>query len=327
MVVKEETTPGTFAAPATDEHVIRIHNIEFTPELTMDDEGSKYANGIHAEDQSILTTQAGTLTFEAKCISGATDATAPGFFTLAKMCGCDTIAFTTTGIGLVRRQAYDDNTFSCVIYDKELGGSSPVTTQYQFAGCIGNMTVSASINGVWMAKFTVKGKIIDFVDGSAVVLNAPGTRVAQNFLSTDCTIHSTASFVSEWEFDLGNEVQPVYASVDGTGISHYVITSSKPRFSANPLAVKQATTDWLSKLQTNTVPFGPVLIETAAAGRLSLRVIDAQPISLANAPREGMRSWAVTFKALGNGLPGSLIYTAGDITSEDTFMLLQGTTA
>lgn len=331
LIVTVESAPGTYVAPATADHVIRIRNVEFTPDIPVDDDGSKYANGHHAEDQSIATTQSGTLSFEAKIITSGAAATEPQWFTLAKMCGCDVLTFATNkGKGLVRRKAKDDTTYSCAVYDTEIGVGSgtAVTTIYKMAGCVGNMTVSAAINGVWTAKFSVKGKLNDIVDGTDIALNAGiGSQLAQPFAGDAVSIHTTASAVSQWEFDLGNEMQPVYLSSDATGISHYVLTGAKPRFKCNPLAVKQATTDWLAKHLTHTSSASTyITVGTAAATKYTLKVIDAQPVTPALGSREGLVSWDLTFRGLANGVPGTLLDSTTGLTQEDTFLLLHGQT-
>jgi hypothetical protein len=327
LVFKAESTAGTLNEPATADFVYRIMNPTFTPEIPMDDEGSKYANGHHGEDQSIAGTQAGTLEFEAKFIPGSADATAPSVFNIAKMCGCSTVAFTTTGIALVRRKAYDDATYSIVIYDQEIAGGA--TTLSKFVGCVGNMKVSGSIGKPYTAKFSIKGSMLDIVDGTAVALNAGvGNGIAASYRGSDFLIHNTSVNVSEWEFDLGNELNPVYSSVKDSGISHFVLTGAKPRMSCNPLAVKQATTDYLAKILSHTSGATSHLkIGTPGAGKFSFKMIDAQPISLANASREGLINWGLNFKGLSNGIPGTLLDSATGITQEDTFYWLQGTTA
>lgn len=327
----EGATPGTLAEPATADYVYRIMNPTFTPDLPMDDEGSKYANGSHAEDQSILGAQSGTLEFEMKMVPGATNATVPKVFDVAKMCGCTQLTFTTTGIALVRRKAYDDATFSCVIYDTEIGGGtgSVVTSLAKFIGCVGTFKVSASIGKPWTWKFTVKGSLLDYVDGTAIAMNAGvGNGLAQAYRNEDFKIHNTSVNVSEWEFDLGNEMSPIFSSVKASGISHFVLTGCKPRISCNPLAVKQATTDYLAKMETHSSgATSHLLIGAPASGRISFKMIDAQPISLANAAREGLINWALNFKGLANGIPGTLLDSATGLTQEDTIYFLHGTTA
>jgi hypothetical protein len=72
--------------------------------------------------------------------------------------------------------------------------------------------------------------------------------------------------------------------------------------------------------------YGPVLIETAAAGRFSANMFDCQPLNPKIGTREGFKSWELEMDLLQNGIPSALIQ-ASPCTFEDTFYLLQGTLA
>jgi hypothetical protein len=324
MVIKPEVTPGTAVAPTTTERVIRFRDIKASSDFDLDDENAKYSDGTHAEEQSIVGQQKGVVQCMVRCNVGSTDITTPKWWEIAKMCGCTpTSAYATTkGIGLVRRLAKDDQTYTIYVSDVTIG-SSQIHTFKQYAGCVGNMTLGVDKSGgVWAAKFNIFGKLMDIVDASEIALSAPDTVQPQAYLSHAFTINSQSQKVPTWQFDLGNVIKAVPDQSDATGISHYVILESHPRLSCNPLAVKQATTDvWaniLSKPASHTIQ-----LNTAAASKLSLKILDAQYIKADEAEAEGLRSWAFNFKALGNGAPGTLIDSA--LTYEDTFELLQGT--
>jgi hypothetical protein len=188
---------------------------------------------------------------------------------------------------------------------------------------MGNMILGADkVGGVWTAKFNIFGKLNDIVDASEIAISSPGTIQPQVFLSNAFSINGTAEKISKWEFNLGNEVKAVPDQSDATGISHYVVVSKKPRFSCNPLGVKQATRDWwaeaLSKPSTNNLILG-----TPAAAKLSISSSDMQMLSMAQSEVEGLSAWDMNFKLLPNGVPGTLNDAA--LTYEDTFELLQGT--
>jgi hypothetical protein len=325
-VLKVESAAGTWAEPATANHVIRLRNVAFTTDPDIDDENAKFADGTHAEDLSIPGAQKGTFSCEVKCNVGAAATTAPAWWTLAAPCGCvATSAYSTTGIGLVRRKAQDDTTYSIAIYDIEIGGGSPVTTIYKFAGCMGNMVIGCDKTGApWLAKFNFSGKLYDIIDGTAIALTSPGVVVPQAYLSHAASINGAAVSMPNWSFDLGNQLGMVPSQADATGISHYIIKESRPRFTCNILAVKQATKDVLAEFLTKPDSNG-ILTNAAAASKLSLNVVDAQNISMKPSSVEGLAAWELGFKALHNGVPASLIDST--LTYEDTFELLQGTRA
>ena len=324
MAVKLEGTPGTIETVADSDFNVRIRNIEITPNIPVDDEGAKYQTGNHAEDESLHGAQSVTIKCAVRAAWGGAVATPPDWWKLAQACGCGVLSYTTAGRGLVGRNAYDDTTASIIIADKEIGSSGgPITTLYKCAGCMGNMTLKADkVGDPWLAEFEFTGKLVDVVDGTALVLTSPQTELGEMFLSNVLTIDSVAKKVSKFQFTMGNTVSPIADQSNATGYSHYVITDRKPRFSCDPLAVKQATTDWLNDLLTENT--GSATLATAAATpHFTLRFPDLQPITTALASREGLVAWENNYKALMNG-PATGALVDSTLTHEDTWELLQG---
>jgi hypothetical protein len=325
MAIKAETTPGTYETIADADFNLRLRNIEITPNIAIDDEGAKYANGNHAEDESLHGAQSVTVKCSCRVAWGGAVAVAPDWWKLANACGCGTLTiYSAAGRSIVGRQAYDDVTASIVVADKEIGSSGgPVTTLYKCAGCIGEMTIHADKPGdPWIADFEFQGKLVDVVDGTALVLTAPAPELGEMFLSNVCTVDGVARKISKFSFKTGNTITPIVDQSNATGYSHFVITKRQPRFSCDPLAVKQATTDWLNDLLTENT--GTITLATAASSpHLTLVIPRAQPLTTSLASREGLVAWENNYKCLSNGpSAGSLVIAA--LTYEDTWELLQG---
>jgi len=339
MSIKAEATPGTYIAVTADN--IRWRDIEMTLNQTTDD--SKFANGHHAEDTSIAGQITATITANCRVTYSGTATTAPTWWTGAYSCGLLGIGWSAgsevvigsaaQGISLVPREEQDDTTYSICIYDTEIGDSGgPVTTLYKFKGCIGNMIISADTTGApVMAGFTWQGVVEDIVDGTVVVPTATDTSVGEPFLSstfeTGTTIAAngtgsggTSHCISSFSFDIGNQITPVVCQSAAYGVSHFVITGRQPRFSCNPLAVKQATYDWLNQWDTEATP--SIYLAIGSSANYKLEVPDAQLLTFANASREGLVGWDVNYKFLENGVPGSK--TVAALTNEDTFALTHG---
>jgi hypothetical protein len=327
MAIRAEATAGTYLAPTTNEHNIRFRNIEYTINTENDDDNSKYANGHHGEDESIPGMRSVTITASFRMTYGGAVATVPNWWQAAYACGLEGIGWDSgsavaigsavEGISLVPRESKDDTTYSICIYEEEIG-SSPVITELQAAGCMGNMVMTAeNIGGDWIANVTFTGKLNDIVDGSAVALTSPQTQIGEKMLSNTFTIGGNAACISSFTLDLGNEITPVLCQSEATGISHYVITARRPRFSCNPLSKKQATDDWLNVWDSATTQ-----VISNASTNYTMKIIDAQLLSFGMSPREGLNAWELMFKCLQNGSPGSLTDSA--LTNEDTFDILQG---
>jgi len=331
-VVKKETTPGTRIPPVAADHVIRLREPIFNPNIAFDDEGSKHANGSHAEDESLSGIQRGEFTTAVKMTFSGAVAVEPKWWELAKACGCEVKTYTTVGLGLLRRKANDAQSYSMDIYDVEIGEGSPVATIYQLAGVMGNMIMAAEATGApHMANFTFNGKLIDIVDGSPFDLDAAvQTQLGEVFLSSDVTIGGTitgstgavsggaSEKIDAYSLDLGNVITPIPCQKEGTGILHFTATNAKPRLAVNPLAVKVATRDWLNEILTEVT--SPVQIPIGT--NLRLTMLDSQAMGPALATREGLVNWDLVFKGKQNGVPGTLADSG--LTLEDTWELLQG---
>lgn len=327
MAIKTETTKGTMEVLADSDFNLRCRNIEITPNVAIDDEGAKFGNGNHAEDRSLHGAQSVTVKFSIRCAWGGAVGTEPDWWKALYGCGTGLTTYTTAGHGVVGRTAYDDATVSIIVADREIGSSGgPVTTLYKVAGAMGNCTIKADKPGdPWTADFEYTGKLVDVVDGTALVLTSPASETGEMFLSNVCTVNGTARKISKFSFTTGNTISPIVDQSDATGYSHFVVSRRQPRFSCDPLATKQATEDWLNDLLTEDT--STITLATAASSpRFTLTIPNAQPLTVALASRDGLVAWENNYKCLSNGpSSGSLVVAA--LTYEDTWELLQGARA
>jgi hypothetical protein len=332
LVGKQEGTAGTFETIAAADMVHRFYNVDIQPDLGLDTAGMEYANGGNGRGAAYPTTRIVNLTFDMDFIPAATDAAEPGLFNVCNAGGLGNAAVGSTGRIMRLRKAYATQPWSFVYFLTELGEASPISSRIAIAGAMGNVVFKGTMNQVLKASFSLKGKLILASTVDATILaatSATNTKPAQAFTDSTFTIATVAEKVSEWQLDLGNEVSPIWDSSDPSGISHFAITKSAPKFSCNPLGKKFATKNWLSTIATwptysaNQPLYGGVQIETPAAGRFSCKMMDAQPMNPKLAAREGFKSWGLDMELLANGAPGALIDSVQ--TLEDTFYWLQGT--
>lgn len=323
IAIKEEATPGTYVEPADADFDIRIMIPETVGRtIEFDDDAAKYASGDHAEDVAIAGAQSGNVDFTIRLPwSGAVD-TEPNWWKAAKACGCDVVTYTTTGLGLVRRKAKDETTYSVTVVDQTIG-ASPVYTARKYSGCAGNFQIGADgIGRPWIGSFSLSGVPQGDEDGAgyALDLTSPDTANAENFLSSTFTLQGESVQCSQFSFDLGNTVNPIIDQSKSTGHSHYVITSTNPRFSTNPLAKSQATWDvWANAIAETTG------VISLTSDNFTFKGVKAQLMSPELATREGLINWNLNFRLLKNGTTGSLVDST--LTTEDTFELLQGARA
>lgn len=317
LAVKDEVTEGTFVAAVDADFNTRLRDIQITPNVEMDDENSKWQTGDHGEDEHLAGVQAATITFYQKLTWGGAVNTSPSWTKIMEGCGCPEEAYGAAGIGWAPKKVADELTKSITVADVTRG-ATPITTLYKFAGCMGNAIIMCEgIGKPWLIRYTFQGKIEDIVDGTALVLTSPQETLAEVMLSNTFTIGGTAERISSFQLDLGNEIAPVYDQSKSNGILHFGIVNRRPRFSCNPLAVKQATRDMLNLLITNNVS-----VISNATSHMTIAIPAAQLLNPGLAAREGLVNWEENYRCLRNGNYNPEPITALD--AEDTWELLQG---
>lgn len=316
-VVKLESTPGTAETLADADHNVRLFGIECAPIFEIDDENSKYATGDHAEYESIVGAQSGTISFSCRMAWGGNVTTIPNYFKLFNACGYETKTYTSTGIGLMPVASKDCVSATIGVYDINRC-SSPSAVCYKFAGCTGNVELGCEgIGRPLVAKFTFTGKLVSIADvanGDIPVLTSPDSELAEKLLNTTLTFGGTAQKISSFNLNAGNEIQPVIDQSENTGYHAYGIVTRKARFSCNPLVQLQADDAVYSRIINETT--GTIALELQ---NIKINVPVAQLISTALANREGLINWDQNYKCLRNGS------TDSDIDDEATHDILIGT--
>ena len=327
LVGKLETTAGTMETLADSDFDVRIRNPEVTATVELDDEASKWARGDHAEDEVVTGSQSGQITFSIRMTHGATISAEPGWWKFAKGCGCLPVVYGTSGIGLQPRKQYDEKTMTLWIFDVKRGGTAPTAVCYKFAGCMGNMVMTAEAVGKpWVANFTFTGKLtdVDMAIANADIMEKiiSDTSCAEKFINNDALIGSHSEKVSTFSLDIGNEIQPVIDQSELTGFAYHSITTRKPRLSMNPL-MDSSHDVWGDMVYgvTGCPAYYQTMVGSTGA-RYSLHVPKGQIMSAGLANREGLVNWDLNIKCLGNGVTGSVQVAALD--SEVTWELLKG---
>lgn len=313
LIAKLETEAGTAETLTDSDFDVRCRNIEITPETPVDDEAAKYANGNHAEDESLAGAQSVQVSFSVRLAPSGEVATAPKYAKFLEACGVDQVTYTTTGIGFVRRKAKDCAPLTIWVQEQRVGTNEALT--HKVKGAVGTFTLAADgIGGALMLNFTFTGAYQGESETESL-LSPTGmdTAIGEKLLNTAVTVGSDNLRISNLSFDLANDVQPVIDQSDATGYAYYYIAATRPRLSVNPLKISPATKDIYSEYKNETTQTVSVAFQN-----FTFKIPVAQIISPASATREGLASWDLNFKALGNGSVDS------DLTGEDTFELLYG---
>jgi len=323
LIGKLEGTSGTMETLTSTDFDVRIRNPEFSPNIELDDEASKYANGNHSEDEVITGAQSAQVTFSVRMGWGGTNTTEPDYWKFLNACGLKTITYGSAGIALQPLREYDCKTITLHIYDIATCGASPAAVCYQIAGAVGTATIGCDgIGKPWVANMTFTGKLVDIVDvanASIPTLLGPDTTHPEKFLSTTATILGKTEKISKFQLDLGNEVSPLIDQSQTTGYDFYQITKRSPRFSCDPIMQSVATEDILGNMTsglTGAITTGAISL---ASNHFTLVAPKAQQIQMNLANREGIVNWDANYKLLGNGYTGAYAdagITGGEVTFE-----------
>ena len=228
LVGKLEGTPGTAETLASSDFDVRIRNPEIVPNWPVDDEAQRFATGGHDEDESIPGAPSVTINFHIKLAWAGDVTTEPKWWKIAKACGLKEKAYTTTGIALQDHRDYDNKTMTWEYYAIQQG-PSPTAHRFRFAGSIGNMVLGADgLGNPWLANCSFQAKIVDFDDvatGSILALTSPDTTLAEKLLSNTFTIGGVSQRVTNFQLDLGNQINPVINQGDSTGYDYFGITA------------------------------------------------------------------------------------------------------
>lgn len=324
---KLESVAGTAETITSADFNNRLRNLEVTFNTEVDDEGSRYARGDHAEDESIFGIRSAQIVVDLRLAWGGDETTEPDNWKYLNACGLKTVTYVGSGIELQPLQEYDEKTMTFKYYLKS-SGASPTAICYTFAGCMGNAVITCEkIGAPWYAKCTFQGKMSSAPETIANANIPFPTDMDQlhpeKFLNNTIYIDHKPVKVSSFSLDFGNEIQPIYDQADPSGISHYSIVSRKPRFSCNPMMQALTADDPIGDIVagcTGLYAIDPIIVRS---NRMRIKIPRAQMLPPSIANREGHMSWDKTYKCNNNGYTGVLGDTG--LPAECTVAVLIGT--
>jgi len=331
LVGKLESAAGTMETLAGSDFNARIVNPEISPIIEWDNDASKFANGNHGEDESVSGAQSATINFSIRLGIGDNIYSNPNWTKYFNACGIKNQTWTTAGMEFRPLKEYDNKTMTIWVYDIVTGGASPAGICYQFAGCMGNVTIGCDgIGKPWIASFSFTGKCVDIVDvANASLLDGMDFDTAhpEKFLNSALTIDGVTQCVTKFQLDAGNEISPLICQSDITGYSYYQITNRKPRFSCDPLLKAVATEDVWGGMMSGLTGTEAINVGTVSliSNNFTLAIPKAQQIQANSANREGIVSWDSNYRCLANGWTGAV--TDSNLEPECTWSLLVGARA
>jgi len=325
MIGKLEATPGTAVAVGSNDFDVRVINPQLTLGLEVDEEGSRYSRGDHAEAESVSGVRQGTIAFDVRLAWGGTVQTEPTLNKYLHTCGLSSITYSDVGIGLQPLKVGDETTCTLAFYQVSRG-ATPTAIKTTLAGCCGTIQITAEkVGAPILLKFSFKGKLSGMPE-TIVSADIPvpiniSLEHPEKFINNTLYIDGVANKIGTFTLDTGNDVQPVSDQSDPTGISHFGIVGRAPRFSCDPLVQALSVDNPVNKIAaaTGLMDSDRIVLST---GHYKIIAPRAQLLPPALAAREGLEGWNKSYKLMGNGVTGSLGDTG--LPAEATFELLCG---
>lgn len=319
VVGKLESVNGVAETLASSDFDVRARGAEFSPDLTNDDDNSKFATGDYLGDEAVSGIQGSGVGFSTK-LAGSGDVTIePKLFKMLKACGMVSKSYTTTGVALQDSKEGDLNTITLGVFDIK-AGTTPTAVSEITAGAMGNAVISVDgVGGSINVTYDFKGKFDSYVDVSnanILELTSPNTTIAEAFKGIALTYGGTSICVQNFSLDLGNSVENVLCPDENTGIEYAKIGGREPRLTLVLLKKDVADFDTLTKWKSQSVDS---FIITFA--NYILTVPRCQILGYSNTDESGSVAQSLNIKLLRNGTSDS------DIDESASFELLLGARA
>jgi len=299
LLLKVETTPGTEITPAVTDAIL------VEGEVTMAFEGVRTLE--QNPEKSTLgreeDIQAGHLMrFEfAVAMKGSGAAgTPPEIGEALRCCGLGQTIVASTS---VTYQPVSTAFEYCTIYYYHAGKLQKAI------GCQGTFTLAFTVDDKVMVNFSFIGKDA----GDTDVALATGTYDATSplaFIGATVALGGFTPKVSAINFDLGNQIETPPDANDTDGYSDIIIVDRDMVGDVDPEHTLKATNDWIADWEAAT----SINVTTGAVGSTAGNIITASwPTaryrSIDFASRNGLRSLAIPFRAVGDDAAFDLAFT------------------
>jgi hypothetical protein len=205
---KIESSPYT--APQADleqaDFDLLVENIAYSTEIQSTK--LKYCNGDMSAFAAIMGKQEVTVSFRIWLTQGATAATAPKWFKVARACGCLQTAYTTTGIGLTLDSNYTAVPAYIEIHEVS-DTTTPIPLVIQIRGCMGNMKIILDSTGIPVAADCEFKGVLQGIEDRAAITKPTGydTVKPAAFMNTTITAFGEALDCDKFTIDFKNKVE------------------------------------------------------------------------------------------------------------------------
>jgi hypothetical protein len=303
---KLESTPGSAETIADADFNVRVWEPTVGAlDVPMDMDPSKYSTGDFGLGEAIPGPTSATVSFNCKAVNSS-GLLAPNWTKFMNGCGVSGVVASGTwgsGLALFPSKYLAEQSMTLGVYELERG-VNPSGVQFEFAGAMGNATISTEGTGKpYVVGFEFTGglnDITDVVEADIPVLTSPETTIPDRFLNGSGTIDGEVVCISTMEFNLGNTISPVQCVGAESGYGKFAITAMDPSITINPTLMRQSDFAFWDNFTQGTIQ--ALVIETE---QFRLEIPRAQITSASIQDDDGIVRTSLTYRALRPTTAGS----------------------
>lgn len=292
LIIKEETTRGTAIAITGSDFDIPFMDIGWTAEKPITE--GKYATGDFDAFPGVVGTSSGSITASAYLNHSGTNDTPPKIAKALEMAGLRETVNASTSVVYDALSSYEigpaGKTFTCIVQDHMANGGSAI--HHKFVGCLANVKfVAEGIGMPWRCDFEITGKYVGYTDETALTVGTLDTSVPNAVKSATITAGGDVQRISQFEFDIGNQIELENDPSDSSGYLGSVITDRMPVLSYDPLVDILATDPVYTRWDAGTE-----IAVAISTSNWALAGSKAQIITVADGSQGNLKAFSQTLR-------------------------------
>jgi hypothetical protein len=295
IAAKVEVTEGTGIALAGADANNLIMEPKFEADVPMYER--TFLDNSLSPQKAIATTRLGKLSFKVECKGSGTAGTAPALGKLLRACGFNEAVVASTSVTYTPTSALSNiPTLSIAIYKDGL--------RKALKGCRGNVKYSAKAGEPGMFEFEFTGVYDGTTDVAIITPSGVETTVPVSLLSATFSIASFSAFVSQIDFDMGNQLAPRGDINQASGYISTLLTKRNPKGSFDPEDELVATHDFYGRWLAGTTGALTWKHQGSAGNITTFTVPACQYMKLGENDRDGIAVLNADFLMARNSIGG-----------------------
>jgi len=278
IFVKKEITFGVDPV-ATGSNVIRVIEPEWTPIVNM--QPQDYNSSSFDPFPEIAGFRHATIAFKTILTGAAAASTSPRWSELFEACGVlETVAADVQFSPLT-------HAIPSVTVSFERKDTATTSKRVTLVGCIGTAKFVGEVGGRVIVEWEFTGGLVTHTDETQIGALVFDDTQPVAFQGAIITVGGVVQQLKTFEFDLNNDIQPLFDPAKANGVLGGVLVGKDPTLQIDPLDVLVATYDYYGKWIAETLEAGQILYGVVSGRRHTFDFPKLQIRSVAPGSREG----------------------------------------